>query len=210
MAKQKERWGAYIKLNGPDANRYPNSTFLDYEVRLGRAGQKLEKNEVFASSPAISKRVGEINGKWKLDGKVFTGYIYLSIRAGEKIASIGSYHPVSKKSKIPEALRNSLRGLGFASRVELRVLKDLQKRFPGYLLRHPMGSTELRKAQFKKRGTELSGKPVPIQAEIQRIADYLGEEGMRRREGEEGVKRLLAARRKIAEKRQVIGRRPRK
>jgi len=210
MAAKKERCGAYVKP-GPIEVDKKGFKSGEYIISIGKYDKiLLEKGEMFTSSPEISKRIAAINGKHELKGKVRTGYIrFFTFLVGPKVVRIGGYWPFTRKRyEVPFELGKKLKGFGLASRIDLMVLKDLKKKFPGHKVVVQPGTAQgpLRTHLIKRGSYQFATdfiKPFEFREEIQRIADYVGLKGMEKREGKSGVKRLLAARKKARARKQA-------
>jgi hypothetical protein len=222
MPEKKERWGAFI--NALKEGQFRDVTdgyagdVYNYKVSIGKYDKRMMgKGEVFTSSPLISKRIARVQKKLNFEGRLQTGHISYGVKKGKKEIGVMAYYPFlyltagkTADKAISLKIFKMLTGIGIASRVELRALKDLQKRFPGYgVISGHSRDAKHRINQLRARGTELHKAAEPRQ-EMLRIADYVGLKGMEKRRGEAGVRKLLAARGKARARKPTARRRLRK
>ncbi|MDP2973993.1 MAG: hypothetical protein Q8N60_02995 [Candidatus Diapherotrites archaeon] len=187
--EKKGRWGAFVKpsIEGQFRDRADAHTGTKYSYRVMMGPyrkENMEEGETFVSSPKISSGIAEIGKLIGYTGKVNVGHVSFGVKKSKKEIGVMGYFPfyyfmpdimagglsIEMKSKAFKMIK----GMGLANRIELRALKHLQKKFPGY--GYVAGSSEDQKARIKQllnRGSEL-GKAVPIQEEIQRIANRIG------------------------------------
>ncbi len=214
MPEKKERWGVFI--NALKEGQFRDATdgyagdVYNYKVSIGKYDKRIMgKGEVFTSSPLISERIAQVQKKLNFEGRLQTGHISYGVKKRKKEIEVIAYYPLlyftagkTATNTLSLGIFEMLKGIGLASRIELRTLKGMQKLFPGYRIISgtlPKPS-RMRRGQLKARGTEL-GRLVEIQEEIQRIADYVGLKGMEKRAGAEGARKLLAAREKARARR---------
>lgn len=213
MPEKKERWGVFINALKEGQFRDPTDGYAgnvyNYKVSIGKYDKRMMgKGEVFTSSPLISERIARVQKKLNFEGRLQTGHISYGVKKGKKEIVVMAYYPflyltAGKKADKAISLKifKTLTGVGLASRVELRALKDLQKRFPGYgIISGHSRDAKYRIDQLMARSTELHKAAEPRQ-EMLRIADYIGLKGMEKRKGAEAVRKLLAAREKVRARR---------
>ncbi len=170
--EKKERWGAFIK--GTEVGTGDRIRQIKYDVSVGRFEKPLAKGEMFTTNNQISERIKEASERWKQPlKKASIGHISYVIETDGKRIRTGCYFPVPP----------DLRGMRLSPRVELMCTKDLQKRFPGYLiLPRAISAKKPRKRQPKRANTKAAQRSqqfVTTQQLIQSLARYVG--GFKRR-----------------------------
>jgi hypothetical protein len=204
MAAKKERWGAYIELEPGD----PGRRFFEYKVWIGKYDkQNLKARTTFVSNPQISRKIAKVKKMVGFVGKPEIGDITFSVREEKKEITVSGFYPFhafmpTRNPQLPIKLREKifkmLTGMGLANRIELRVLKGLQKKFPDYMyIPGNENNSDSRIKQLENRGSEL-GEPVPIQKEIQRISERIGGFAKKKRWRRRVRRRIAAPLKRVA------------
>src|SRR3989338_5484031 len=155
MAGKKGMWGAYIKPVPADKNGL-GPLGGEYVVRIGLFDRALlEPGEMFISNPEISHKIEAINREHAIKSKITTGVVSFFVREPKKEVRIVSVIPFTwHEAELPRGLGERLMHIGLASKIELRVLMDLEKKFPGYnVVPLARSANWLRRMMVHKRGS---------------------------------------------------------
>ncbi len=213
MAAKKERWGVYIELESAGLAREADgsaSTIYNYKVIIGKYDREsLKPGKAFVSNPKISVRIAKVQKMLNFNGMLPIGNMSFLIERTGNLIKVGNYYPFyhfmlegspkgSNKNQDAKIFK-MLTGMGLANKIELRALKDLQKKLPGFM--YVPGNKHNDKSRIRQLGNRDSelNKPVPIQAEIQRIVDRVGGFAKKKMWRRKAKRRILAPIKKVAD-----------